>query len=392
VIPLRRNREYVALWVGQAVSNLGISISSFAYPLVVLTATGSPAKAGLVTSVLYATTFALRLPAGAFVDRVDRKRVLVVCDAGRALSSGSLALALALGHFWLAHVLVVALIEGSLGTLFGPAESAAVRLVVAPEQRREAVAHNQARGQLPALVGPPVGGALLAVGRSLPFLADAISYLASLAAVLLVRTPLREPSHEEETRGIFDGIQWLWRRTFVRALLIWLSVTTLAFGGMGIVILVDARGLGASPGELGLMFAITAAGSLVGALASARLLRALAPHVVVGLAFWALALATLLLLAVNSPYLIGVVGAAAFFFVPSVNALLFSTIAAEVPDRLQGRAIAGAIQIAGLPAPVAPLLAGAALGILGTRHTLLVYGVFFTVVAVGASASRGMRG
>src|SRR3954468_8560281 len=178
--PLRRNREYVALWVGQAVSNLGISISSFAYPLVVLTATGSPVQAGLVTSVLYATTFALRLPAGAFVDRVDRKRLMIVCDAGRALSSASLALALALGHFWLAHVLVVAFVEGSLGTLFGPAESAAVRLVVAPEQRREAVAHNQARGQLPALVGPPVGGALLAAGRSLPFLVDAISYLASL--------------------------------------------------------------------------------------------------------------------------------------------------------------------------------------------------------------------
>src|SRR3954467_4651159 len=96
--PLGRNRDFVALWVGQAVSNLGISISSFAYPLIVLAATGSPAKAGLVGSVLAGTTFTLRLPAGALVDRVDRKRLMIVCDAGRALASASLAAALAFGR------------------------------------------------------------------------------------------------------------------------------------------------------------------------------------------------------------------------------------------------------------------------------------------------------
>src|SRR5205823_11534354 len=65
--PLRRNREFVALWVGQALSTLGISISSFAYPLVVLDATGSPAQAGLVGSVPAGSTFFLPIPAGALV-------------------------------------------------------------------------------------------------------------------------------------------------------------------------------------------------------------------------------------------------------------------------------------------------------------------------------------
>src|SRR5437763_15713360 len=102
--PLHRNREYVALWIGQAVSALGISISSFAYPLVVLDATGSPARAGLVGSVLAGTTFFLRLPAGALVDRWDRKRILIACDLGRALNSAVLAATLALGPFWLAQI------------------------------------------------------------------------------------------------------------------------------------------------------------------------------------------------------------------------------------------------------------------------------------------------
>lgn len=62
---LRANREFTALWIGQAVSNLGIGISSFAYPVVVLAATGSAVKAGAVGSVFAATAFVLRIPAGA---------------------------------------------------------------------------------------------------------------------------------------------------------------------------------------------------------------------------------------------------------------------------------------------------------------------------------------
>jgi MFS family permease len=98
VAPLRRNRDYVALWIAQAVSMLGTSISSLAYPLVIFDATGSAAKAGLVTSTLTATTFVLRLPAGVLVDRWSRRRILLLCDAGRALAVASLAVTLALGH------------------------------------------------------------------------------------------------------------------------------------------------------------------------------------------------------------------------------------------------------------------------------------------------------
>ena len=94
------------MWVGQAVSALGLGISSFAYPLVVLAATGSTAKAGLVGSVLTGTTFFLRLPTGALVDRWNRKMILVVGDAGRAIAAGTFPLTLALGHFFFLQVLV----------------------------------------------------------------------------------------------------------------------------------------------------------------------------------------------------------------------------------------------------------------------------------------------
>ncbi len=318
--PLHRNREYVALWVGQIVSALGISISSFAYPLVVLAATGSPAKAGLVGSVLAGTTFFLRLPAGALVDRWNRKAILVVCDVGRALSAGVFAVTLALGHFFFAQVLVVAFLEGAFGVLFGPAEAAAVRRVVAPTQVRDAVARNQSRMQLAGLVGPPVGGVLLDVGRALPFVADAVSYLVSLVGVLFVRSALQDPEVPRPKRRIgaevLDGVRWLWRRPFFRGVLVWMTLEGAAFSSIELVILVLARERGASSGQLGAMFAITAAGGVLGALATPWLLRHASPRALM-LAFgWIGAIATLALHEVDSPYAIGVLGAAAFFLSP----------------------------------------------------------------------------
>jgi len=390
--PLHRNREFVALWIGNAVSWLGISISSFAYPLVVLQATGSAAKAGLVGSVLTATTFFLRLPLGALTDRWDRKRIMIACDAGRAAGSASLALALAFGRFHLWHVLIVAFLEGSLGTLFGPAESAAVRRVVAPEQRREAVALNQSRAQLPGLVGPPLGGVLLSTSRALPFVADAISYLVSLIAVLFIRTPLRDPpSEHDDTRSIFEGIRWLWRRPFLRALLLWMGLGALAFGGIGLVILVLARSRGASSFELGVMFSIVGAGMVAGALATPRLIKQYSGRTLVVTSAWILPAAWFLLLPTHSPYLIGLLGAIASFLGPAVGAVLFSTIATEAPDHLQGRTTAGAIQISSMPAPIAPLAAGLLLGALGSKQTVMIYGAFLLGLAVLATTSRGLK-
>jgi MFS family permease len=394
VTRLGRNREFLALWIGGAVSWLGISISSFAYPVVVLQATGSAAKAGLVGSVLTATTFFLRLPAGALTDRWDRWRIMVVCDAGRALGSASLALALAFGSFHLWHVLIVAFIEGSLGTLFGPAEAAAVRMVVAPEQRREAVAVNASRSQLPSVIGPPLGGVLLSSGRALPFAADAISYLVSMCAILTVKTPLRERSGEPQpSGGIFDGMRWIWHRPHLRALLVWMALETTAFGGLGIVIIVLARdGLHASSTELGLMFAISGAGSVLGALATPRLLRRFSQGVIVVGFSWIIAAGVLLLLVPRSPYLLGVIGAGTFFLVPTIGALLFSSISTEAPDHLQGRTTAGAIQIASMTAPLAPFTAGLLVGSLGPRHTILVYAAFLVTIALGATLSRELHG
>lgn len=395
VAPLRRNRPFVALWIGQAVSSLGISISSFAYPVVVLSATGSPAKAGLVGSVLAATTFFLRIPAGALVDRWDRRRILIACDGGRAAAAGSLGLALALGHFVFAHVLLVAFVEGSLGVLYGPSESAAVRRVVPPEQVREAVARNQSRSYLAGLLGPPLGGGLLALGRALPFLADAASYLAALAGVLYARRSLVLPRSERSGRHLLtemlDGLRWIWGRPFLRALLLWLAGAGFVFNSLGLVVLVLARDRGASSGELGIMFALAAAGGVAGSLAAPRVIRSSSPRTLVVLFACTAGASTALLVPVHSPYLIGAIGGLAFLLAPVLSALAFSLVVADAPERLQGRAQSAAIQIASLSGPLSPLAAGLLLASYGAEAVIVISAGAWVALAVIGAALRPLR-
>jgi MFS family permease len=374
---------------------LGISISSFAYPLVVLDETGSPARAGLVGSVLAGTAFFLRLPAGVLVDRWNRRAILIACDLGRALNAGAFAIALALGHFSFVHVLVVAFVEAALGVLFGPAEAAAVRRVVLPEQVREAVAQNQSRSAIPGLLGPPLGGALLGAGRALPFLADAVSYLVSLVCIASVRAPLgggeRRPTEGHPLADVFTGLRWIWAQRFLRTLLLWFVGVSVVFSSIGLVVLVLARDRGASAGELGVAFAITSAGGVIGALLTPSLLRRVRPAPLVLSFAWISTATAFLLLAADSPYVIGALGGIAFLLGPAVNAIAFAAIAEGAPDELQGRVTSAGIQLASLGAPVGPLLAGVLLGALGPSRAIVVYGCALLALAIVASVSRGLR-
>jgi MFS family permease len=218
-VPLRRNRDFTLLWSGQVVSTLGSEISGLAFPLLVLSLTGSPAQAGIVGFARGLPYLLLYLPAGALVDRWNRKRVMLVADAGRAASIGSVAVWLALGRPPLAWLAVVAFVEGALFVFFQLAESAALPQIVAREQLPQAIAQNQARMQGAHVAGAPLGGALFGVSRLLPFVADAVSYAVSFVSLLFVRPAFQESREPTQTRlrtEIAEGVRWLWSQPFLR--------------------------------------------------------------------------------------------------------------------------------------------------------------------------------
>jgi MFS family permease len=185
---LRHNRDFTRLWIGEAASGLGSQIGALAYPLLVLELTGSPAKAGLVGFARALPWFFLSLPAGALVDRWNRKRVMITCDVGSLLAVGSIPVAFWAGTLSFAHVLAVALVESSFYVFFYVSEPGAIRRIVPTEQLPDAVARNEARDRAAGLAGAPLGGFLFGLGRAWPFVVDAVSYLVSLTQLFAIKT------------------------------------------------------------------------------------------------------------------------------------------------------------------------------------------------------------
>src|SRR5580704_1887988 len=120
-IPLRRNRNFQLLWIGQVLSDLGSQFGALAYPLLILALTHSPVIAGVVGTVTAITAFAVRLPAGALADRLDRRKTMITVDAVRTVVLLFLAVLVALHEIVWPVVLLVAMVDRIGDTMFTPA-------------------------------------------------------------------------------------------------------------------------------------------------------------------------------------------------------------------------------------------------------------------------------
>ena len=159
-VPLWHNRDYVLLWSGQMISSVGTQVSMLAFPLLVLAITHSPAQAGLIAALRGLPYALFVLPAGALIDRWNRKRVMILCDIGRAIALGSIPVALIFGHLTIVQLFIVALVEGTLFTFFNLAETACLPQVVAKEQLPTAASQGMVIDSVSWLIGPSLSGAL----------------------------------------------------------------------------------------------------------------------------------------------------------------------------------------------------------------------------------------
>jgi MFS family permease len=388
---LRRNREFVLLWSGQALSGLGSQISLVAYPLLVLAVTGSPAKAGVVGFARNLPIAALALPAGALADRVNRKHLMVACDGVRALALASIPIAIAAGDVPFGLIVFVAFIDGAGFVVTYVAERGALRRLVAPDQLGEAVARNESRVFGAMLVGPPLGGLLFGLGRAIPFLADAASYGASTISKLLIKSDFQEARVDSAPRSAREGLRWIWERPFFRLCSLLFAGSNPIFSGLYLLIVVLAKGDGASPALIGVMLGIAAAGGLVGASLAPRLQRRLSPRLVLVGENWIIALAIPLLLVAHNAVLLGLIIAAAELVTPVTNSIVVGFRVALTPDRLQGRVQAASTLISFSAGWLGPLLVGYMLEHAGTTATILTMSGWAALLAIGATASRSFR-
>ena len=392
--PLRRNRAFNLLWGGQVVSQLGSRVSMIAMPLVALAMTGSPAKAGIVGFAASFPILALALPAGALVDRLDRKRVMIVADTCRCAAFLSLVAALAAGAATFGQLVTVAAVEGTGFVCFDVAERAALPSVVSQRQLPDALLRNQGREFGALLVGPPLGGALFAIGRVVPFLFDAVSYAFSVLSLLLIRGRFQPelPQVERPIRAeVRDGIRWVWGQPFVRATSLLLTGSDFVVNGLYLAVIVLAKDRGAGAPLLGLTLAFVGIGGLMGAAAAPWLDRWLSLRGVVVLSQCSIAVLVPLLIVVPGPVAPGLVYGAMFFFHPLWNRTVAAARISLTPERLQGRVWSIATVLSLGPLPVAALTVGIMLEVVGPTSTVLTLTVVMLAVALAAWASSGVK-
>jgi predicted MFS family arabinose efflux permease len=319
---------------------------------------------------------------------------MIWADLFRAVALTSVAIALWLETLTFGHLVLVALVDGSLFVFFNLAENAAIPKIVPPEQLATALAQNEARTRGSALVGQPLGGLLFQIGRAWPFVVDAASYVFSIFMLAAIRTEFRERAVSERepiVREVVEGFRWLWRQPFIRATSLLVAGGNFIFQALLLVVVVVATDRGGSPSQVGLILSFIGVGGLLGSFVAPAAQRHLSTRTIVVGVNWIWA-AMLPLIALRLPPLaLGPVIGVMAFVGPTWNVLVSTYELSLIPDRLLGRVTSVILMLAWGSIPLGSLVAGALLEWLPPAWAVLSLAGVMTVVATIATASPAVR-
>ncbi|GAA3849272.1 hypothetical protein GCM10022243_14060 [Saccharothrix violaceirubra] len=395
--PLRRNRDFLLLWLGAGGTLLGTRVTITVYPMLALWATGSATMAGLVGAAALLPQLLVQLPAGVLVDRVDRRRLMILADVGCVLSTLSVAVAVFLGHTWIAHLVVVAFVQGALAICYDLAERSAVRHVVPKEQLSAALGQNEARSRAAGTLGQPLGSSLFAFLHWTPFVFTAFAHLVSLVSMLLIRKDFqdeRSSAKRDFKAEVVEGFRWIWAQNLLRTAMILISVSNIVFAGLGITVIFLIKQSGGTGLLVGVITAIGGVGGMLGALTATRWLKWLTMRALLvgGFAVWALTVVPVAF--TSDPFVLG--GAfAAFGYVGGVfNVAGGIYLVSVAPDAMMGRAVSVMTLLGSGLAFLGALLTGPLLdgpGVLPTVLGMAAVMGLLSLVALGTPIVRAAR-
>lgn len=393
-----RGRNFALLWAGEAVSDLGSAAALIAYPLLTLRLTGQADAVGLVMAVAMVSQLLAGLPGGLLVDRLDRRGLMLTCDALRLAWQAGLVAGLATDHVGLFLVLAVCAADNAVTVVFGSAQVVAVRHLVATDQLPVAIARVQARDAGAMLAGPPLGGLLFAIAPWLPFAFNSASYLVSFGCIALIRAPMRPPPNPEASgarHGRFGelsaGLRWLWHMPFLRVTLLLIAGTNVASNALILIAIVAARQRGDSSAATGLLLTMATTGSLIGALLAPALVKRLAIRAILMINRLVWVTLIPLLLVSHSVYVAGGLIGLMFLLGPSGSTAVTTRRMAVTPDELQGRASSATSFCAGIAAPLGTLAIAFTLGHLGLAPAVLALTGWMALLATVTIASRSLK-
>ena len=399
---LWRSRNFLLLWGGQTVGELGTRIAGVAVPLLAAdTLDATVFQISLLTFLAWLPYLIFSLPAGIVADRVDQRRLMIACDIGRAALMLSLPVAALVGQLTLAFLYAVVGLSGVLTVLFTVAYKSLLPRLVPAGHLVDGNAKLTISQDAAELVGPTIGGVLIGlVGAARAFLGNGFAFLVSALTLVLIRQPSddtprppRVPLRVEMT----DGLAFIRRQPILISILActtWSNFFVMASGAIEVTFMV--RELHASPVQVGLVFSVSAVGGLVVGVLAARLSAWLGSARVIWVAMAAPGPFYLLMPLARPGWgvLLYGVGLAAF----SANAVLFNVAAMSYRQRITPPAILGRVNAAFLwicfgVIPLGALTGGALGTALGLRGALwvCVLGTWAACLFVVFSPLRRMR-
>ena len=407
--PLSRRRgglwhrpDFRRLWIGETVSQLGTTVTQLVLPLVaILTVHATTLQVGVLAMFETIAFLIVGLPAGAWVDRLRLRSVLIVNDLVRAAAIASVPIACYIGRLTMAQLYAVALLSGICTVFFDVSYQSYLPELVDRGELVEGNAKLQASASVSQIAGPSAGGVLMQViGGPYTLGLDALSFLWSAAWVfgIQARPAKLQPAPDRHlVREIGEGLHFVLRNRLLRSIAMCTASANL-FSSMAaaVVYVLLARQLHLSPGWIGLLGSTSAVGGLVGSLVARRF----AARVGQGPAIW---LSTLVIgpCAFVAPFvhrdwtlvLLAVAQAALWMGSVVYNIAQVSFRQGLCPPELLGRMNATMRFLVWGTLPLGGLLGGVLGSTIGVRQTLFVaaLGGSLVFVPVFFSPLRGMR-
>jgi MFS family permease len=395
---LRKHRNYRLYFSGQIISISGTWMQDTALPWLVLVLTHSPIAVGLLVFARYAPFMLFGLFSGVLADRLDNRRFVILTQSGSMLVAAALAVLAFAGVTQVWPFYLLAFLGGAALVFDAPNRHALTFQLVGRNELPNAVALNSSLFNAGRVVGPAIGGVLIAVvGVGWCFAVNAGSFLAVLAGLLLMRPAELFPLDRGEARpktlaAIGEGLRYMWRSPQVKLVLaITMVVSATGFNFRVLMPVLASKTLHSGAEVFGALFACFGVGALLGALGAAALGRASWKALILGSAGFSGAMLALAPLrnAAAAAVLLLVIG----FCFSTWTANSQSILQLAAPDRLRGRVLSLYLfAFAGL-SPIGGLLAGWLADAGGTELAFAVAGLAgLTVTALAVVQLRGGMG
>jgi MFS family permease len=403
-----RNRDFVRLWTAQTISQFGTQVSLLAIPLVaVILLTASPFEVALLGTIEFLPFILFSLPAGAWVDRLRRRPILIAGDLGRALSLASIPIAYLAGSLTIWQLYVVGFINGTLTVLFDVAYQSYLPSIVDRDQLVDGNGKLELSRTVAQTAGPAIGGGLIGILTApIAVVIDAVSYAASAFLVFLIRREEPTPDRHVDELGrpreslrteVVAGLRYVLGNPHLRGIALATGTSNLFDQIVFSIFLVYAvRELGLSPGEIGVVLGLGNIGAIVGAMTADRFARRVGLGPAMVLSIFASAPGMLLIAlapkAMPVPFLVAsglVFGLSVVVY--NINQVSFRQ--AITPAAMQGRMNATMRFVVWGTIPVGQVLGGAIATGVGVHEAIWVgaLGSFLGVVPLLVSPVRRLR-